>query len=297
MLPVQLDIDTKDESHDFSLNLVRQWLSTCHSSHSQCRLTTGSQARKFFRILDVGIKEDFKDLQLCEAGEVPREAAYMTLSHCWGGLKIMKLTSDNYRALRNRINFDELPKTFQDAIAVTRSLGIQFLWIDSLCIIQDSEQDWRLQAIDIGEIYRYSWCNIAATAARDGRDGLFRYSKRNSAYAKRLKLHIADVGQPQFEGIESTPVDYSKGVHPNELTAWRGMAPGYHDCINRELWFREVSQSPLGRRAWVVQERLLSPRVSSISAPITSFGGAICSRPVNHIRMVCWEQISLRLQS
>jgi hypothetical protein len=246
------------------LSLVQQWLDACHSSHPQCKLTIGSQTRKFFRILDVGATEDFRDLRLCEADELSNEAAYMTLSHCWGSLKIMTLTTENHQALKNRIQFDGLPKTFQDAIIVTRSLGIQYLWIDSLCIIQDSEEDWRLQARDMGDIYRYSWCNIAATAARDGRDGLFRYSKRNPAYLKHLKVRIADAGQPQVEGVE--PEDYWEMFHPNERTIWQGMAVGYYDCIDRELWVREVSQSPLGRRAWVVQERLLAPRVVHFGA-------------------------------
>ena len=188
----------------------------------------------------------------------------MTLSHCWGGLEVISLTSKNYELFRTQVNFTELPKTFQEAVVVTRSLGIQFLWIDSLCIIQDSLEDWRLQAVDMGDIYRNSWCNIAATAAKDSRGGLFQYGERNPAYIKRFKVHIEDMGQPQFHGIQQ--VEFWDAVHPNENTTWRGMAPGYYDCIDRDLWLREVTQSPLGYRAWVVQERLLAPRVVHFGA-------------------------------
>ena len=75
---------------------------------------------------------------------------------------------------------------------------------------------------------------------------------------------MADVGQSQSEDIDYT--NYWTDIHPNKHKVWRGMTARYYDCIDRELWLREVSQSPLGRRAWVVQERLLAPRVIHFGA-------------------------------
>ena len=54
-----------------------------------------------------------------------------------------------------------LPKQFQDAVLVTRMLGIQYLWIDSLCIIQDSPEDWQEQSALMGQIYADAWLNIS----------------------------------------------------------------------------------------------------------------------------------------
>jgi hypothetical protein len=71
------------------------------------------------------------------------------------------------------IDIAELPKTFQDAIEISRRLDIRFLWIDSLCIIQDSKEDWLKESVIMGDIYQHAYCNIAATAAPDGRTGCF----------------------------------------------------------------------------------------------------------------------------
>jgi hypothetical protein len=151
---------------------MRRWISNCISSHDQCRLDGYQQLPKLARILDVGTDDQIRSVKLRDRDEVPLQAVYMTLSHCWGGLQITRLTADSYKDFRSGINLDTLPKTFQDAVCLTRNLGVRYLWIDSLCIVQDSEEDWRLQAAEMGSIYRHSWCNIAATGAKDGRDGL-----------------------------------------------------------------------------------------------------------------------------
>lgn len=98
---------------------------------------------------------------------------YVTLSHCWGTSSVLKLLQSNELLFRNSIAFNRLPKSFRHAIEVTRLLGMRYLWIDSLCIIQDSLQDWREEAAVMLEIYRNSFCNIAATAASNSSIGLF----------------------------------------------------------------------------------------------------------------------------
>src|SRR5436190_20538874 len=87
---------------------------------------------------------------------------YVTLSHRWGGANIFKLTKHTYNALLKGILVRSLPKTFREAVQVTRALGAGFLWIDSLCIFQDSPDDWREQGGIMGYIYLNGWCNIAA---------------------------------------------------------------------------------------------------------------------------------------
>jgi hypothetical protein len=71
------------------------------------------------------------------------------------------------------MDITELPKTFQDAIQLSRRLNNRFLWIDSLCIIQDSKEDWLKESVVMGDIYKHALCNIAATAAPDGRTVLW----------------------------------------------------------------------------------------------------------------------------
>ncbi|CAG9942401.1 unnamed protein product [Clonostachys rosea f. rosea IK726] len=92
---------------------------------------------------------------------------YATLSHCWGGQSIIKLTTDALAQFQKKIETASLPQTFRDAILVARRLGIRYLWIDSLCIIQDSLQDWQKEAALMGEVYSNSTLNVMATACRN----------------------------------------------------------------------------------------------------------------------------------
>jgi hypothetical protein len=197
---------------------------------------------------------------------VPVDADYMTLSHCWGNAEILKLLTDNYESMRREIDFNNLPKTFRDAIDITRKLECRFLWIDSLCILQDSLEDWISQAAVMGEIYQGSVCNLAATVARNGHDGLKQHARSEPAYFKRLHVHVPNRGQLNFEDIEENDDGTYDSIYPMEDREWTGMAPGYYDCFDASIWWREVSGSPLLRRAWVIQERLLAPRVVHFGA-------------------------------
>jgi hypothetical protein len=75
-----------------------------------------------------------------------------------------------------------------EAIQVTRALEIRHLWIDSLCIIQDSEEDWRRQASLMGQVYEHTSCNIAATKALNSREGLF--FERDPTTLQRVQVDI-----------------------------------------------------------------------------------------------------------
>jgi hypothetical protein len=98
---------------------------------------------------------------------------YASLSHCWGKLKIITLTTSNLAGFQHEIPLKELPKTFQEAIYVTRYLGLQYIWIDSLCILQDSSEDWAKESVQMADVYGAAEINIAATGAADGSGGCF----------------------------------------------------------------------------------------------------------------------------
>jgi hypothetical protein len=83
------------------------------------------------------------------------------------------LPTDNYASFVNGLELSDLPKTLRDAILATRKLGISYLWIDSLCIIQDSHTDWTSESVKMRQIYRNSWLNLAAAMAKDSIEGLF----------------------------------------------------------------------------------------------------------------------------
>lgn len=255
-------------SLESSLTLARKWISTCLETHAPCRKTGEEGVLKFARILYVGAdgQEDMS-LRLVEKDDVLECSQYITLSHCWGNVDMTKLTLANYRTFCSAIDYETLPPTFRDAIDITRLLSIRYLWIDSLCIIQDSDEDWQRQAPHMGQIYHHSWCNLAATAAKDGHDGILRFLDRRPQSLKPLVVHVPDMGQPRLHELgEPDASSFEPGAwrgvpHPRDGIVWLGMAPGLYECVDRDLWFRNVSDSPLGRRAWVVQERLLAPRV------------------------------------
>ncbi len=117
--------------------LAKQWTQECVSSHPKCAYKPGPLPK---RVLHVGTATSHSRLYVSQ-GE---KAEYVTLSHCWGPPeshppKVLESTAESAIA---SLPLASLPKTFQDAILITRQLGIRYLWIDSLCILQDSPEDW-----------------------------------------------------------------------------------------------------------------------------------------------------------
>jgi hypothetical protein len=132
----------------------------------------------------------------------------------------------------SKIEIGDLPTNFQDAIYLTRELGISYLWIDSLCILQDSKQDWMRESATMGSVYAKAYCTIAGTGAPNPYDGVFK--TRNPLRYSECNLFMS-----QTKRIF---------VQPKELDP-------------QSLFIAEVDKGPLNMRAWVLQERLLSTRI------------------------------------
>lgn len=98
---------------------------------------------------------------------------YATLSHCWGsnGLNFITTVSSNYERLSYAISNKSLPPTFRDAVKITPQLHLRYLCIDSLCVVQDSQDDWQMESSQMGDVYRWAFINIAATGAENSEDG------------------------------------------------------------------------------------------------------------------------------
>lgn len=97
----------------------------------------------------------------------------MTLSHCWGETQFIQLGQSNQDAFRQGIPWSSFPQTFKDAIRIARFLGSEYLWIDSLCILQDCAENWLAESATMGDIYTKSTCNIAASGASNCHEGCF----------------------------------------------------------------------------------------------------------------------------
>ncbi|MCJ1442563.1 MAG: hypothetical protein MMC23_003059 [Stictis urceolatum] len=210
------------------LTTIQRWLGECTTSHSKCTVA-GSQRLCFpKRVLEVG-PEGSSSLRLVDTTEVSVKGAYVTLSHCWGKHPILRLLLENLTQFKNRIDLEELPQTFRDAIEVTRALSVPYIWIDSLCIVQNSTSDWRDQAPLMSDVYSNAYCNIAATKAQSSLEGLFQTRAGVSG------LCIVPFGL----GGENMP----------------------HFLVDDEYWNSRIDDAPLNHRAWVVQERVLANRI------------------------------------
>jgi hypothetical protein len=120
------------------------------------------------------------------------------------------------------------------AVAVVRELGLRFLWIDSLCIIQDSADDWRVQSASTGSIYQHSHINLAASSSTNSEGGLVFDRDPQSAQPVQVTCRF--------------PFDHA--TNPYRL----------YNILLQKPYFESIEQEPLNSRGWVMQERLLAPR-------------------------------------
>jgi len=153
--------------------LALEWMRSCRENHPGCRNAPRGVLELPTRLVNVGPSDGSQNPKLVVPPRGDRAVEYLTLSHCWGGADIYKLTSDTFSTLLSGLSLETLSKTFKDAIIITRCLGFRYIWIDSLCIFQDSPSDWDHEAACMGSVYRNSICTIAALESVDGNGGCF----------------------------------------------------------------------------------------------------------------------------
>lgn len=208
--------------------LLDRWIHLCDTTHNcnSVQKHKGHVDSMPTRVLHVGTVEN-PCLRLVETGDSIKNK-YIALSHCWGKLsKEQKFvtSADNLDNRKGDIPFDEMPKNFQDAVRATRSLGVTYLWIDSLCIIQEDEADWEVESAKMEEVFSSAYCTIAASSAQSSLEG-FLGDRAPRAYVT---------------------------VHPKQGGVLY-LAEAIDDFQGH------VEQSVLNSRGWVLQERALSRR-------------------------------------
>ncbi|KAF3061083.1 hypothetical protein GL218_02873 [Daldinia childiae] len=216
-----------------SLTAAYNWFQDCCSTHTTCNLKLFSKTGWYpTRLIDIGQKESFhwRLLVVSEDGISPQSAPYMTLSYRWAPNPKPILLASNIDEFRHGKPIKDLPQTFRDFIVVARRFSIRYIWIDALCIIQDSRGDWEIEAPTMRFVYTNSICNVAASVSKSPSEGLFR-----SRDTDKLKMRIVPCSL--YSGKEE---------------------PSY---IYEDFWDKDILKAPLHKRGWVLQERILAPRV------------------------------------
>jgi len=123
------------------------------------------------RLIDIQAFEgESPDVRLVDENEV---LEYLPLSHCWGQVPTFTTTSESLDQRRPRIPYGNLPRTFKDAVKISRDLSYRYLWIDALCIVQGSEEDWASEGSKMEDIFSNCALCIAATSGIDGSSGCY----------------------------------------------------------------------------------------------------------------------------
>ncbi|KAI1764625.1 HET-domain-containing protein [Hypoxylon sp. FL1150] len=154
-------VPTTLQSSDIS-RMVTCWQKECSDTHKDCPKGK-SESELPTRVLELGEGEGAL-IRLYEPAD-GEKGVYASLSHCWGGTINSVTTRANKAARKDTMSFDDLPQNFQDAIHVTQALGIRYLWIDALCIIQDSKEDWSREAAKMHSVYAGALVVISALDA------------------------------------------------------------------------------------------------------------------------------------
>ncbi|KAJ4421157.1 hypothetical protein N0V82_003921 [Gnomoniopsis sp. IMI 355080] len=285
--------------HAEVLGLAKTWLRTCKCVPER-KLKTDEYPTRLINLaglkklgtIDAKKWVYHEDLGLDELGKTTvnlvdtkslawsklEDKAYVTLSHKWGGadrpVKPAKLTKSTEKAYREGVRLEDLPRTFQDAIhfALRVDDRVHYIWIDSLCIIQGDEKDWLKESARMQDVYRNSFLNISATAAEHSGEGLYSRRDPQHLWEEVVRLDVGGLNQgaedtlqksrvrtwPKFNGDADIPTTPAS-VPDSQFTPLAKV----QSCLLVDVssWETLVNQAPVNKRGWVVQERLLAPRV------------------------------------
>lgn len=230
-----------------NITMIKHWIDSCLGNHAECSNARTAADWIPMRLLEINNRDNSLTIRLIESSESNLWVGtrFAALSHVWGNPKAsppLRLLSSNISQLNNGIQEFELPKTFLDAAHVCACLGIRYLWIDSLCIIQNSQDDWREQALLMHRVYGHALITIVATAARSCHDGFLQRSVSSMPVAE-VAYSVPVAGEQPGCDDDNYLIIYDSD---NPLDSWRMHA------INGSKW---------NTRAWTMQERSLSTRM------------------------------------
>lgn len=228
-----------------SFQFLQAQLDTCLQEHKECK-----QNSTFLptRVLDLGSSATAQNVRVFEPPS-GTPGKYIALSYCWGDGGGLKANRANISNLLRAVDEDELPATILDAIELTKHLGVQYLWVDALCIVQDDAQDWVHESAQMSTVYAQAFLTISASSVASSRFSFLHQSRRNSEALFQLQENATS---DQHQG---NAADDSATI----LAVRRTPYSGFHQHYGRGI------VDPSMCRAWTLQEYTLSTRVMSFS--------------------------------
>jgi hypothetical protein len=231
------------------LTLARHWLHVCQHQHMEC--TRKDQPSWYpSRLLRVDLSMVYLTIPSLD----PPEGPYATLSYCWGKAPIDVLTPGNFENFQRGRPVESFPPTFRDCFITINKLGLRSVWIDSFCIVQGAsaeiEKDWKLEASRMEEVFSNSYLNIGASHGHDSSEGCFK--ERKSPQESSLTWRPF--------GERSVTIALKRGHSSDESDLKIGKAKD-DEGENYSQMQSEFDSHHLFTRGWVIQERLLAPRM------------------------------------
>lgn len=219
-----------------SFTTIHSWIKACetHHPHEQCARQADAPLPRRLIYIDPhivsGDQEPVLSLQEPPAGTLGK---YVALSHCWGTESFLRTTHANFSQLCTGIDYSSLPPTFRDAVRCAQGLGISYLWIDSLCILQDNLLDWEAESAKMTSIYHDAYLVIAAGSSTSAHGGLL-YERPDMIRGRPLESRE---GSGMFDLLVQQEVPHAHRLFPSAMV-----------------------RSPINTRAWCMQERILARR-------------------------------------
>lgn len=259
-----LAFSPRTHKRDFkrTIDLMKRWDSRCTSQHlHQLNSRIANTAFLPTRLIDVTAVGKHRGLKLyCPPARTRpgQRNQYTILSYCWG--KTVSSTKTTLQNLSQRtVGFDmaELPKTIEDAINITHKLGIRFIWIDAVCIIQDEpgHADFLRESVRMSDYYGNAYLTIVAASSSNSEGGCA--VLRSIGLTPLEDCEIGGLNGDAFAPIAT--LFSSKQSHTKKGRTRLRICPSrsklsyrYDQCIDNSIW---------ATRGWTFQERLLSNRV------------------------------------
>ncbi|KAK3388523.1 heterokaryon incompatibility protein-domain-containing protein [Sordaria brevicollis] len=211
------------------IRLLDNWLTECRTKHPMCLPPPSA-----FRPTRLLLIENEHSARVVETKDWVAHHPYVALSHCWGTTSRLQLKKENMGDLLRHIDVAGLPTTYKEGISISLALGFSYIWIDSLCIIQDDAEDWTKEATTMKNVFEHCSVNLSATAAADSSESCFTY--RDPVTIQPLDVTI------NWQEKKPSKSRFRFGVHWVDIRQ------------------TDIVSSPLHSRAWVFQEANLSRR-------------------------------------